>query len=142
MKKDNVRSIYRQTNLRLYTDRCVKHVKTKSNLKYKSEWVSVGNAAILINLWKTWIRRRLNHTNVYNIKKFGYLHVNHLLFSPSLPFFSIHLYFFFFIQIHPNPVIFPKSRGIFSICFPLKAWKFSKIVGGPLDRINLLRLLQ
>jgi len=37
MKKDNVRSIYRQTNLRLYTDRRVKHVKTKSNLEYKSE---------------------------------------------------------------------------------------------------------
>jgi hypothetical protein len=40
MKKDIMSSIYRQTNLGLYTDiGSVKHVKTKSNLKYKSEWV-------------------------------------------------------------------------------------------------------
>jgi len=38
MKKDIMSSIYRQTNLGLYTDiGSVKHVKTKSNLKYKSE---------------------------------------------------------------------------------------------------------
>jgi hypothetical protein len=50
MKKDIVSSIYRQSNLRLYTDRhrmcktCKHEIKSQETTRV-SEWVSVGNAA-------------------------------------------------------------------------------------------------